>query len=212
MDSRELLELTEERALAYEFLARAYRTAPDAAFIAALRTAGKNQRDGIPLASFFVELDKADDEQLRIDLAADYNRLFLGMGPHPVPPYESVYTSAEGLLMQEARDEVLKTYHAAGLAAPQGFDLPEDHLSIELTFMAHMAERTKEALEAGEDAKADEFLTLQAGFLDAHLARWVPQFSRDVATQAHTTFFRELAGMTCDQIDADLAILEEIAA
>ena len=210
METSALIELMGDRALAYRFLSRAFRTAPDAAFIAALRTAADDRPDGDPLAPFFAELDSTDDEQLRIDLAADYNRMFLGMGPHPVAPYESVYTSPEGLLMQDARDEVLAAYRAQGLDAPDDFNLPEDHLALECSFVAELAERTAAACEREDRDAAAQLVASQRAFVEEHLAAWVPAFCDDVESQARESFYRGLAALAREQIEADRAVLAEL--
>ena len=175
MTTEELMELMEERALGYRFLARAFRTAPDPTFIEAVMSASEANADG-PLAPFYSETYDADREQLRIDLAADYNQLFLGMSAHPVAPYESVYTSEEGLMMQDARDNVLHTYQQWGLRVPDEFDLPEDHITLEFDLMACLADRTRATLEADEDAasrteegdvcSASELIAAQRAFFD----------------------------------------------
>lgn len=213
METSDIIELMGDRALAYRFLSRAFRTAPDAAFVAALRTAATSRPDGDPLASFFGELEStnpADDEKLRIELAADYNRLFLGMGPHPVPPYESVYTSPEGLLMQDARDEVLAAYRAQGLDAPDDFNLPEDHLALECAFVAELAERTAAAAEHDGQQAVDKLIAFQRAFVEEHLAAWVPAFGAEVETRARTSFYRGLATLACEQVEADRRVLTEL--
>lgn len=210
METSDVIDLMSERSLAYRFLSRAYRTAPDADFIAALRTAAAHRPADDPLAPFFAELTDANDEELRIDLAADYNRLFLGMGPHPVPPYESVYTSPEGLLMQDARDEVLAAYRAQGLDAPDDFNLPEDHLALECSFVAELAERTATTYGQGNEAAAAELVVFQRAFVDDHLGVWVPAFCTDVKDRARTSFYRGLAALTREQVKADQAVLAEL--
>lgn len=212
-DDRTLIELMGDRALAYRFLSRAFRTAPDAAFVAALRDAAANRPADDPLAPFFAELASADasgDEALRIDLAADYNRLFLGMGPHPAPPYESVYTSPEGLLMQDARDEVLAAYRDQGLDAPDNFNLPEDHLALECAFVAELAARTAAACERGDREAVEELIAFQRAFVEEHLAAWIPAFCSDVEERARTSFYRGLATLTFEQVNADRAVLAEL--
>lgn len=218
MTTEELVELMEERALGYRFLARAFRAAPDAALTAAvLQSAAGSAADG-PLAPFFAEADGADQEALRIDLAADYNQLFLGMSAHPVAPYESVYTSEEGLMMQDARDEVLRAYRQWGLRVPDDFDLPEDHIALELEFMACLADRTREALEAGKDAEGDsgestssvrELISAQRAFLNTHLS-WALSFCDDIEAHARTAFYYGIAGLTRQQLKADEDILKRL--
>ena len=210
MNVAEQIELMEDRALAYRFLSRAFSAAPDAAFLTSLRAAASDDA-GHPLAAFFAELAQGDDERLRIDAEADYNRLFLGMSPHPVAPYESVYTSPEHLLMQQARDEVLALYRAEGLEAPAAFDLPEDHVALEFDFAVKLAERTAAALSAGEAEEAARLVRLQAAFATDHLAAWVPAMCDDVEKRASVPLYRGLAAMARDQVLADREIMEELA-
>lgn len=177
--------------------------------------------DDDPLAPFYAEAADADAETLRIDLAADYNQLFLGMSAHPVAPYESVYTSDEGLMMQEARDNVLRAYQQWGLRVPDSFDLPEDHIALELEFMACLADRAREALGAssGEhepDDSAQKAEALPTSSLrpsarswTSHLS-WVPAFCRDVEKRARTAFYYGIASLTRQQLEADGAMLKEL--
>ena len=71
----------------------------------------------------------------RRDLAVDYARVFLGAGVYDgdtAVPYESVYLSKEGILMQESRDEVVACYRAAGFAVRGEMNVTEDHAGFEL--------------------------------------------------------------------------------
>ena len=79
----------------------------------------------------------------RQDLAVDYARVFLAAGVYEgetAVPYESVYTSPEGILMQDSRDEVVRAYRRWGLAIPRDLNVPEDHLAFELEFMGRLSE------------------------------------------------------------------------
>ena len=57
----------------------------------------------------------------RQELAVDYARVFLGAGSYDrilAPPYESVFTSEERILMQDARDGAVSYYRRGGLDLP----------------------------------------------------------------------------------------------
>ena len=87
----------------------------------------------------------------RQDLAVDYARVFLAAGVYEgetAVPYESVYTSPEGILMQDSRDEVVRAYRRWGLAIPRDLNVPEDHLAFELEFMGRLSERIAAGLGA----------------------------------------------------------------
>ena len=208
-DLTELAAVMEQRAFAYRFLSRAFIAAPDAALLDALLDGVSADEAEDALAEFYAEARDGDREQLRTDIAADYNQLFLGMSAHPVAPYESVYTSEEGLLMQEARDEALAAYRTWGLAVPDSFDLPEDHVALELELMALLADRTAEAARAGNADEAAELVAAQRAFADEHLA-WVAPLADDVQKHARTAFYYGVAALARDTIAADRELLAEL--
>ena len=135
------------------------------------------------------------------------------MGPRTAQkafPYESVYTSEGGLMMQEAYAEVLHVYRNAGFAKNPGFKEPEDHLAVELAFMALLCGRAVEALRAGDEAGAERQLRAQREFLCDHLLNWIDRFTADVRKAAEDGFYFDLATFTEDFLTADAAELAEV--
>ena len=142
-----------------------------------------------------------------------FDRVFFGMGPRSAQkafPYESVYTSEGGLMMQDAYSEVLRLYRAAGFAKDPGFTEPEDHLAVELAFMVRLCERAVEALRAGDEAAAEAALAEQRAFVRAHLLNWVPAFARDMKASAESGFYAHLATFTEAYLAADAEALAEV--
>lgn len=91
-----------ERASIYRLSSALLAKEPSAEFLAqAANLAPTVQGD---LGEYFAALRGCDIEQARGDAASDFAALLLNMSPNPVIAYESVYTSEEGLLMQDARD------------------------------------------------------------------------------------------------------------
>lgn len=204
----ETRDLMEQRAAVYEFLSIAFGEEVPLAFLASLRD-GAPALDG-ELGAFVASLADADDAalaSLRTDLAAEYARIFLGMSRSPVAPYESVYTSETGLLMQEARDEVLAHYRREGFAVDEAVNLPEDHIAFEFGFMAGLARKTAAALDAGNDDEAQRLLDVQAAFVADHLTPWVPALTDDVAARAKMGFYRGLASLARDFVAAEADVL-----
>jgi TorA maturation chaperone TorD len=94
---------------------------------------------------------------------------------------------------------------AAGFAlAPEHRSLP-DHVSVELEFMARMAAREAEDLEAGDAEAASRSRHIQKEFLETHLGRWLPQFCGHAAEHAELNFYRELARLAGHFLDSELA-------
>lgn len=197
-------EIMEQRAAIYEFLSIAFGEEVPLAFLRSLREQGP-ALDG-ELGAFIASLADADDaalEAVRTDLAAEYARIFLGMSRHPVAPYESVYTSPAGLMMQEARDAVVAFYRREGFSVDENMHLPEDHIAFELGFMAGLIRNAIAALDSSDGAEAERLAAVQASFVADHLASWVPSLAGDVEDRASTGFYRGLAALTRDFIEAE---------
>ena len=129
----------------------------------------------------------------------DYARVFLGAGSttdDPVSPFESVYTSEEHLLMQGARDDMFRTLIAEGLTLDDDYNMPEDHISFEFQYLAHLLDREQRAAAAGDVAQADAAAQQVRAFFEQHIANWVPRFCVAAEELAHTSFYRGLCECT----------------
>jgi anaerobic sulfite reductase subunit A len=148
------------------------------------------------------------------DLAVDYAKVFLGAGVSKngvaAYPYESVYTSPGRLIMQDARDQVLAAYRAKGLDKADALDVPEDHIALELAFMAHLCRETQQALAAKDRAAVLASLKEQRTFLERHLLHWVPAFCADALQFAETDFYKAVARITNGFLRMDLALLDDL--
>jgi anaerobic sulfite reductase subunit A len=216
-DTTGLVTLIANRENLYRLLARFYRIEIDEIFL-----------DQLKAMTFPEECDDADlsegygllagwllrpTEDPLTDLAVDYARVFLGAGifeGRVAYPYESVYTSSERLIMQEARDQVLAVYRAKGLDRISTFEVPEDHVSIELEFMSHLCRESREALAADDPARAVVSLREQKEFFEQHPGKWVPTFCSDIEGCATTDFYLAVAKITRGFLNMEHAIIDEL--
>lgn len=195
--------LMENRAALYGLLSRLYRVEADEALLTELRDqsfpadTGSGAMDAgyRALARYLSNCQ----ENALTELARDYVNVFLGHGVDTYAaayPFESVYTSEKRLLMQEARDEVVALYRAAGVDKSGSWKEGEDHIALELEFMQILAQRTARALREGDEAEAEALLATQENFLEDHLLSWVLLMTLDMRRFAHTDFYRGLALLT----------------
>lgn len=211
-----LIDFCENRSRVYALLSRCYETEVDAAFAEELAGEASLASDDPALADGFAALqaDLSDcDEDALEQLAVVFDRAFFGMGPRTAQkafPYESVYTSEGGLMMQDAYSEVLRVYRGAGFAKNPGFKEPEDHLAVELAFMALLCGRAVEALRAGDEAGAERQLRAQLAFVQEHLLNWIERFAADVRKAAEGGFYFHLATFTEAYLRADAAALTDV--
>ena len=211
-----LIDFCENRARVYALLARCYEKELDASFAAELSGAARIESDDPALADGFAALQAGlvdCDEAALEQLAVVFDRVFFGMGPRTAQkafPYESVYTSAKGLMMQEAYAQVKNVFAAAGFAKDPSFTEPEDHVAVELAFMALLCERAAAALREGDADAAEEAMAAQLAFLREHLLNWIGRFAADVRKAAEGGFYAQLASFTETYLAADEAAVAEV--
>lgn len=153
------------------------------------------------------------DSGTRQKLAVDYARVFLGAGNYETitaPPYESVYTSPERILMQEARDGAVKHYRRQGLRLPEDNTTPEDHAGFELQFMAELIERTSKAASEGDDARFAELVAEQRAFYDEHMANWMGAFADDIDEHCRTDFYHGIAELLRGLLEVEGELIGEL--
>ena len=139
------------------------------------------------------------------DLAADYARTFLSAGVAEGPsafPFESVYTSREHLIMQNAYEAVLVQLRRHGMA-PSRPDLYADQIGIELEFMGFLSGKAARAADEDDRQALEENLDEEETFLKNHLLNWAGRLFDDIDRVARTDFYRALAGVTRAWLEED---------
>lgn len=129
--------------------------------------------------------------RLADELAADYAAIYLTYAYH-ASPCESVWLDQENLGMQAPMFEVRAFYRLFDLVAADWRARPDDHLVLQLQFLAALFRH------AHPDAMAEA-----ARFLDSHLLRWLPLFAQRVAARCAMPFYAGAASLTaayCDEL------------
>lgn len=125
-------------------------------------------------------------------LAADYASIYL-TGAYGASPCESVWLDDDHLACQGPMFALRELYAVAGLAAADWRKRPDDHLVLQLLYLAHALRR----------AEGPDELRRLAAMLDEHLLRWLPDFAGHVADRCEQPFYAVLAGLTflwCEQL------------
>ena len=204
----DLSESLDACAAAATFLSRVYLQAPDGPLVAEL--AG----DGV-LAQWPIQDDPLTTEGLTAigrsvgadptpltELYKDHQRLFLGPENLLACPYESVYLNPEHLTFGSETLEVRRWYARYGLAAPAVGREPDDHIGLELGFVAHLCLQALDVLDAGKESGTYDDEALQvavralAEFLGDHLLAWSEEFCDHVVARAGTDFYRGVGLLT----------------
>ncbi|SMB98475.1 chaperone TorD involved in molybdoenzyme TorA maturation [Thermanaeromonas toyohensis ToBE] len=217
MDQDLLQEWFKERQIIYHLLARLYREGPTQDILQALLEedtlahlaqgeANEESRKGCRMMEEELKAQRENLKAYEAKLRQDYIHLFIGPGTVKAPPWESVYRSPDRLLFGEETLAVRKFYQSFGVTIKNLYREPDDHLSLELEFMAWLCAQALEGLSRGEWKR---YLEGQQKFLREHLLMWVPAFTKDMENNAETAFFQGLANFTRGFLLQDL---EEVQA
>ncbi len=202
LDYKERADAADERRMAYSFFADVFSAEATEDFIGAM--AGFQAVEGSMLGEFSSSLKEADIAQVTKEVRSEFCALFLNMCAHPVFTSESVYLSDNHVIMQEQRDQVVDVYRLYKLAVDKGsFDWPEDHISMEMMFMAHLckieADLCRCVLDQGSSEResasdrADAVRKAEKAFFADHIDRWVPLFADELSKKAETLFYKGVA-------------------
>ena len=191
----------EEQALAYHFLGRCFYEPPRAEWLAAF--AGDRLFEAWPFSS--------DDDRTAAGLALlaeflhgwnperlgaltwDFNRLFVGPGEMLAAPWESVYRSKTKLTFQESTLQVRELYARFGVRAPAIHREPDDHLGLELAFVATLSDLAAQAAAGNDAARLATCFEGQKDLLRDHLLAWAPACLALVEKHAETGYYRGAA-------------------
>lgn len=181
------LEMLDSFAAAWTVLSRLLLTSPTQETLDAVRQPdmlaewpldpGKDEHTAAGIAALSASTEDADL------VKRDFNRLFVGPDKLKAAPWESVHRSEEKLLFEEETLQVRAAYREFGLAAPRLNREPDDHIGLELEFLATLATR---ALDDPE--RSGRYQAAIEEFLSDHLLQWVGTFCDLVIANSETEF------------------------
>lgn len=209
-----MAEVMSSRASFYRLLARLYfkpLATEDIEQLAAMDFVGqaKAQEEGGELARGLNDMGRGLRRRhtgTRTLLATDFTMCFDGIRMaqgKPATPYASVFLSDDGLLYREPRNAVYRLYLEQGVHVKAGIDLPEDHLSFELEYLAILAERAQAAFATGDAGCARQALENSRAFIHEHVETWLPLFVARANEILETRFYRGVVEATLGYVSLD---------
>jgi len=220
---KDMVKVHQFREMFYLFLSRSFSREVDKTFLQGVFEISTSLQDSFReaeeknlsrgrglLERFCTEVRGADEEVVLVDLARHYAFLFLGVGSENVALCESAYRNERGLLFQNAYFEVLEKYKEMGLGKRDDFPEPEDHLSLELAYMAHLSHRSLSLTETGKGEGVAKYYRYQRDFLKDHLLTWGPRFTRGLSEISPSTFYKALAFLLEGYVKMDFDFLDSL--
>jgi TorA maturation chaperone TorD len=132
-------------------------------------------------------LKSESKEKLLEKACSDYMKLLVGVGKVFAPPWGSVYLNTDRLLFTEDTLKVRQFYERYGRKPVKKYKEPDDHIGLELEFLAYLSER-------GETEAAVEFA-------QEFIVPWVFQWNADVQKYAKTGFYKALGNMAAGGVE-----------
>ena len=193
-------EVMNSRAAVYKLLGRLFRKEADEELVGQLRVLDFSEVPSAKVKDGFKKMKSvvADSSNLLDDLAVDYARVFLGAGIAEglvAFPFESVYTSKDRLVMQDAYEQVLRIYRSNGVEKIDA-DLYEDHIGLELEFMGHLCAQAAQLAEFLLLMLILPHFDLQQYLFVKNLINWTPVFLIDIQGVPATDFYKGVALVT----------------
>ncbi len=148
-----------------------YHSAEVRTFLSGLADEQSLNREVKHLVEALNRLQNRQDAQL--ELAADFCDLFLKSDRDSALPYASVYTD-KGLLNGKPAQQMRELLGAHGVKVEQNLNEPEDHLAIQLDFLAHLAISANQIEHSAQLSSARQ---AQSDFISQHLLTWLPAFA-----------------------------------
>ncbi len=214
------------RGAVYSFLSRAFKLEADRRFLQDIEEirptiqmlsesqTGNELKEANRLLIEFAEQSKGLEgekmDKLLIDLAAEYARLFLGVGEKSVFLVESVYLGKDHLLYEKPYHEIVEAYKSLGYEKDKNFPEPEDHVAVEFDFMAKLCRWTSKTIDDGKVKKGIAYLNLQREFLRDHMNKWVPLLCQELEKTTTSPLYKSLALLTRGFITLDDGIPDHL--
>ncbi len=193
-------EMARYRASIYRTISALFLDNPDARTLEGLIEAGRAAADAEPpcaserdFMAALAAVDIGDPEDLRTRVATEYAELFVGPRKPLASPYESIYLGGDRHLLNATTMAVRSVYEDQGYHVARRNQLPDDHIGLEMEFLAHLCDREAACCEAGDEGGARGAQKAEAAFITAHPGRWASLLADRIAATWCGNFYALLA-------------------
>ncbi|AWB46299.1 hypothetical protein DCC85_20450 [Paenibacillus sp. CAA11] len=160
---------------------------------------------GQQLAAYFEGLEKEELQAACTREQQEYQRLFVGSDPKLPLSEALVRERAEGIDAFRIRADISEFYSGCAISFNKLNGERDDHIALELEFMAVMADRTLCA--EGLPESRLRHIELQAAFMESHLMKWAVKFADELYAATNSPMYRGLAMLLKEFLERDQAML-----
>ncbi len=197
------------RSRVYRLMSSVFAAEPTAAFLEELTRAAEltdelsSPAEAELLRSVGAPADSGLQSRLQ-QVRTEYAELFIGPRPPLAPLYESVYIGFPNRLFTDVTRDVRAVYERNGFCVARRNAIPDDHLALELEFMARMAEVCSSDATAETNADLETSLRVQESFLTKHVSRWLPLFLERIEQAYCSDYYRAWTRFVATFVEDDL--------
>lgn len=188
------------RSVIYKFISYAYRY-PDESNHQCLKDLWEGvisaTSESQSLSKMLDELEECFNSRSREQIEDEYIVLFGHSAQGNCPPFEIEYgESGEEIQKPHELSDIAAFYRAAGLQYSERAIDRVDFVATELEFMNFLYFKRAYAEEKREKPLIDSCNEMQRKFLQDHLARWIPAFTRRIMQYSNDGFYGVLAKLS----------------
>ncbi len=151
------------------------------------------------------KLNGLEEKEIIDEIMIDYTSLFLGPGRPKAPLWESVYRTPERKIFGLSTYEVRETMRQDGFESLGKNKQPEDHLGLELMFLAAVSEKIADS----QVGVRYLIIQKQVCFIEEHLLSWINLLSKDANIHGNTGFYGGLIELIWGVLLWDKELLTE---
>lgn len=212
--SGDTVERMETRKAAYQLLADFLGEVPTLDVIMAWRNGQKlkvlsSASEGAQkLCSLLKNMSINEMYAVYSSLRDEYLRLFGSSGQLPVAPCETMYRASEQMLPRSYAHDVRQMYAEFSLYFKKMNGEPDDHIAIELEFMAVLIEKMMNNVASKE--RYERYMNGQRTFVLEHLKNWAPRFAEDLEKHAEHPIYKAIGLLLSEFIAKEAAWAEQM--
>lgn len=155
-------------------------------------------------------LEEMSISQASQAIQIEFTRLFIGPGQPVAPPWESVYRTPEKLLFGWPTLHVREAYQREGFEIKGKYQIPEDHMGLELMFLASASDALAKAIRNENKTIIALAVERQTDFISSHPLLWIEDFFNDVNSSDSIGFYSGLIELIWGVLLWDLELLQEM--
>ncbi|NLG10822.1 MAG: molecular chaperone TorD family protein [Coriobacteriaceae bacterium] len=170
------------------------------------------------LADCTKRLTQYSQAEAQTAVNVEFTRLFIGPGKPSAPPWESLYRERAVTLFGRPTEEMRELYRRKGLRIERPGKQLEDHLGLELLYLAHCIDEVIAEVSVGKSPPTDELARIdylreesieQLAFIRKHPLWWIDRLFENATNAMSIGYYPPLIKLAWGVLLWDEALLTE---